>query len=176
MATLGEIEKLTKDYADSRDKLLGTVQGLHEKMEAVRRQYLPGIRAQVRIAKERKSALEAALSDSGDLFVRPRTIIIAGIRVGFEKAKGIISWESDETVVRLIKKHFPEQAELLIKTTEKPLKKPLAQLSVADLKRIGVSVTETGDAVIIKPTDTEIDKLVEALLDEKSGAEPEGAA
>ena len=100
MATLGEIEKLTKDYADSRDRLCGTVRELEQKMGSTKRQYLPGIRTQVRIAKEKKANLEAALQDSGNLFVKPRTIIIAGIKIGFEKARGIISWTDDAAVVR----------------------------------------------------------------------------
>jgi hypothetical protein len=176
MATLGEIEKLTKDYADSRDRLCGTVRELEQKMGSTKRQYLPGIRTQVRIAKEKKANLEAALQDSGNLFVKPRTIIIAGIKIGFEKARGIISWTDDAAVVRLIRKHFPEAADVLIKTMEKPLKKALAGLSVADLKRIGVIVSETGDVVVIKPTDSEVDKLVEALLEESSESQTEDAA
>ena len=37
-------------------------------------------------------------------------------------------------------------------------------MSVSDLKKIGVTVIETGDEVFIKPTDSEIDKLINALL------------
>ena len=87
-----------------------------------------------------------------------------GVKVGFEKGKGRIEWDDDDTVVRLIEKHFPEQADILIKTKKKPAKKALAQLSVAELKKLGVTVEETGDQVVIKSTDSEIDKLVTALL------------
>lgn len=176
MATLGEIEKLTKEFADARERLCSTMQDLHDKTEALRRQYLPGIRKQVGIAKEKKERLAVALEDSKSIFVKPRTVIISGIKVGFEKAKGFIEWDNNEMVVRLIKKHFPEQADVLIQTKEKPLKKPLSQLSVTDLKKIGVTVIDTGDAVVIKPTDSEVDKLVAALLEEDSETAAEEAA
>ncbi len=108
MATLGEIEKLTKGYADARDKLCGTVQELHEKIEAIRRQYLPGIKKQVGIAKEKRQNLETAIEDSAVLFKRPRTIIVSGIKVGLKKAKGLIEWADEQSVIRLIRKHLSE--------------------------------------------------------------------
>jgi hypothetical protein len=80
------------------------------------------------------------------------------------KAKGKITWADDDQVVKLIKKHLPDQADILIKTTEKPIRDTLQGLTAAELKRIGVTVDETGDVVVIKSTDSEIDKFVEALL------------
>jgi len=46
-------------------------------------------------------------------------------------------------------------------------KAALANISVADLKRIGCTITDDIDAVLIKPTDSEVDKLVMALLKEE---------
>ena len=77
-------------------------------------------------------------------------------------------WEDDSQVVKLIQKHFPEQFDVLVKTIEKPIKDSLANLSVADLKRIGVTVTDSGDCVVIKSMDSEIDKLVDALLKDEA--------
>lgn len=176
MATMTEIEKLTRDYADARDKLTATVQDLNDKREAIRRQYLPGIKKQVAIAKERKDRLKAAIDDSQALFKKPRTKIISGIKVGLKKAKGLIEWASESAVIKLIEKHFPEQADLLIKTTQKVLKKPLAQLTAQDLKKIGVTIHDTGDAIVIEPTDSEVDALVEALLKDDSEETAEEAA
>ncbi len=173
MATLGDIERLTREFADARERLSGTVRTLEDRIEALKRQYLPGIRKQVGLAREKKSVLAAAIGDSPELFVKPRTVVISGIKIGFEKGKGSLGWESDEVVVKLIRKHFPGDADILIKTKETPLKKALSALSVADLKKIGVTVEETGDVVVIRPTDSEVDKLVDALLKDidETGAE-----
>lgn len=176
MATLEELDKLTKDYADARAKLNDTVLVLHDKTEALRRQYLPGIKKQVAIAKQRKSRLTAAIEDSPGLFGRPRTVIYYGIKIGLKKAKGLVKWASEETVIKLIRKHLPDQADLLIKTTEKVLKKPLQQLPGADLKKIGVTIQDTEDAPVIEPVDSEVDKLVKALLDEEIEKEEGEAA
>ena len=175
MATLGEIERLTKDYADWREQLSNAVRALEDEIGAVKRKYMPSIKKKVAAVTERQANLKAVLEDSAGLFVKPRTLILHGVKVGFQKAKGKISWEDDDQVIRLIKKHFPEQADVLIKITEKPVKDPLGQLSAAELKRIGITVSETGDVVVIKSTDSEIDKLVEALLKDDDQAESEAA-
>jgi len=166
MATLAEIEKLCREYAMSRNVLRERVWELEDKINELKKKALPAIRKAAEAAMERQAVLKEAIEDSPELFVKPRTQIFHGIKVGFQKGKGELKWESDEQVVKLIKKHFPKQAETLIKTIEKPVKTALAQLSVQELKKIGVRVEETGDQVVIKSTDSEIDKLVNALLKE----------
>jgi len=176
MASLAEIESLTKRFADGRGDLAGRVRALEDELQAVKRRHLAGIKRSAASVAERHHALKTALEDSKSLFVKPKTLVINGIMVGLRKAKGKIEWEDDGQVVRLIKKHFPEQAEVLIKTIEKPLKGALEQLPAADLKRIGITVNETGDVVVIKSTDSEIDKFVEALLKDDEQITAEEAA
>ncbi|KAF0145082.1 MAG: hypothetical protein FD156_1193 [Nitrospirae bacterium] len=171
MATMNEIEKKTKDYAAAREVLSLRVQNLHNQIEAAKRTLLPGIKKAVQVASEKKAALSEAIKESPELFDRPRTVVISGIKVGLEKGKGKIEWEDDAQVVKLIEKHFPKQSDMLIKTTKKPLKKSLAQLSVAELKKLGIVVDETGDQVVIKGTDSDVDKLVKAFLKEDENEE-----
>ncbi|MDP3612591.1 MAG: hypothetical protein Q8R98_12115, partial [Rubrivivax sp.] len=94
------------------------------------------------------------------------------IRVGFEKGKGAISFEDADQVVKLVKKKLPELLDQLVKTEEKPLKGGLKQLTVAQLKSVGCTVEETGDQVVVRAVDSDVDKLVKALL---KGAEEEAA-
>ncbi|GAB4485935.1 MAG: hypothetical protein OHK006_12930 [Thermodesulfovibrionales bacterium] len=170
------IEGLTKDYADARRSLADRVQALNDEIEAAKKRLLPGIKRAVEKAAEKKAALSSAVLEGVHLFERPRTVVISGIKVGLEKGKGKIEWEDDEQVVRLIEKHFPEQADVLIQTKKKPLKKALANLSAAELKKIGVVIEETGDQVVIKGADSDVDKLVKALLREDEGEDVKEAA
>lgn len=167
MATLSEIERVTKEFSDARRALSDKVGYLEEEIATLRRKYLPGIRRAVDAAAEKQSALYAVIEESADLFVKPRTIIFHGIKIGYQKKKGTITWEDEGQVIKLIKKHFPDQEDILIRTAEEPVKTALAQLSVQDLKKLGVTVVDTSDEVVIKPTDSEIDKLVKALLEEE---------
>lgn len=175
MAHMSEIARLTQVYASERSQLAGRVQALEEEMARIKRRALPGIKRAVARVAEAHDRLRAALEESPELFQRPRTVVIAGVRVGWEKGKGRLVWDDPDQVVRLIKRHFPDQAEVLIRTREEPVRKALAQLSVAELKRIGVTVEETGDQVVIRPTDGQVDKLVDALLRDAERLEEDAA-
>ncbi len=167
MATLSEIEKLAKEFSEARAILRDRVDVLNMGLEALKKKYIPGIRSAVEKAKEKQAVFSDAIEDSPDLFVKPRTLTLFGIRFGIEKQKGKLEWEDKNVVVKLIKKLFPDSWETYVKVKEDPMKKTLATLPSADLKKLGIQVTETGDAVVIKPADSEVDKLVEALLNEK---------
>jgi hypothetical protein len=173
--TLGEIEQLTKEYAIHRKMLADRVQDLEEELAQVKKRHLGNIKRAVTVAATYQARLHAAIEESPELFKKPKTLILCGVRVGFMKGKGELKWEDADQVIRLIKKHFPEQAETLIKVAETPVKTALAQLSVQDLKRLGVTVIETGDQVTIKPTDSEVDKLVDALLKDEVNEAREAA-
>ena len=161
---LSEIEILAKQLADARLNLKEGLDELESEMAAIKKKFMPAIRRAVEKAAQRHESLRGAIEEAPELFQKPKTVIFHGIRLGYQKARGEIAWENTDQVIKLIKKNFPDQAETLIQVTEKPMKTALAQLSVADLKKIGVTVIETGDAVFIKPTDSEIDKLINALL------------
>ena len=171
---LAEIERLARAYARIRETLKGRVTALQAELDAVRRRHLRGVRAGVAAAASARARLHAAVTAAPQAFQSPRTLVIEGIRVGFAKRRGTLVVEDRARVVELIRKHFPEQADIMIKTAETPVKTALARLPAAELKRLGVTVEETTDAVVVKPTDSEVDKAVTALLaDAERAAETE---
>jgi len=166
MNQLELIEKQTKEFADKRQKLSDGVQELQDKIEALKRELLPNIKAAAEDVAACQAALHETIEGNKAMFKKPKTMVIAGIRIGFKKQKGAISFESEEMVIKLIKKYFPDQEELLINTTEKVLKKGVEQLSGAELKKLGVKIADDSDEVMIKPIGDDIDKFVTALLEE----------
>lgn len=171
MATLLELDKKTKEYSDARSSLVAIVQEINDEIDSIKRRKMISIKAAVAKSKEKKAVLEEAISDSKDCFVKPRTIILHGIKIGFLKGRGKIELDDPDQVVKLIKKHFPEQAEVLIKTTEVPIKDLLNSMSAADLKKLGISVQDSDDQIVIKAVDSNVDKLVNALLKENGDSE-----
>lgn len=167
MASLAEIEIATKRYADRRGLLNLKVEQLNTLIEELKRDHLPEIKELAGETANAKSALEAVIDDSKQLFIKPRSIIISGIKVGLQKGKGGLEYVDEATVIRLIRKHLPAaQHELLIKTIEKVIKKALGELDVTTLKKIGVTVQGTGDEVLIKAVDSDVDKIITAMLKE----------
>lgn len=171
MKSLSDIERLTKDYSDARSVLVDRVNVVNDEVEKLKRRAIPGIKSAVATVKEMESVLKAAIEDGSSLFVKPRSVVFHGVKVGIEKSKGKLIFDNADQVIKLIKKHYPEQADVLIKTTEKPSKKNILGLSVSDLKKIGCEIKDSGDVVIVKPVDSNVDKLVSALLGENVSVE-----
>lgn len=174
--SLESIELLVKEHAAHRALLGERVQALHEELDQAKRRKLPGIKAAVSQAKDSQLRLAAAIEAEKAVFERPRTRVFHGIKVGLQKAKGKLSFTSAEKVIELIRKHFPEQADVLIKTKETPVKSALQQLPAGDLKKLGCTISETGDEVVIAPINSEVDELVEALLGKAEDHAEEEAA
>lgn len=165
---LAEIELKTKAYADDRAKLADHVGALTDAIEALKRASMPVIKRALARAAQSQAELRAAIVDAPAAFTKPRTHVFHGIKVGFQKGKGKLEFGNAERVVALIEKHFPDQADVLIKTEKKPIKEALTNLDVADLKKLGVTVEGTGDVPLIKPVDSDVDKIVAALLKERA--------
>lgn len=162
--TILEVEAKTKSYADARDAVSAIVTAIEEEIAAVKKRHMQRLKKAVGIMADRQAELKAAIEDNAELFTKRRTQVFYGIKVGMQKQKGEITWADEAQVIKLIHKHFPDMVDALIKTTEKPIKSALAQLPAADLKRLGVTISDDGDVIVIRATDSEIDRLVEALL------------
>lgn len=162
--TLADIEKATKAYSESRGGLSNCIATLNEEIDALKKQHMPLIKRALNRTAEKHLALDAMLKASPELFVKPRSVIFHGIKVGYAKGKGGIGFDSAEAVIKLIEKHFPDQADVLIKTKKTPIKKALANLEVGQLKKLGCTVLDTGDVAFITAVDSEVEKLVDALL------------
>lgn len=174
MTTLTDIEARAKLYADARESLAAIVSNLNAGIEALKRKSMPDIKRAIGRASTHHDVLRTLIQSAPELFVKPKSRTLNGIKLGYQKGKGKIEWDDPDQVVRLIKKYFPEQADVLIATTEKPVKDALNGLTAAELKKLGVSVVEGGDAIFIKPADSAVDKLVDALL--KAATEDEEVA
>ena len=164
MPTIAHIEALTKQYAERRQKLNEAVANLQADIQAAKKYALPKIKHYVASAMEAQSVLAAAIDAARELFDRPRSAVFSGIKVGLHRAPGRVEWEDASQVVDLIRKRLPGDFDRLVKVTYTPVKSAIVGLSAPDLARIGCTVADTGDVVLIKPADGEVDRLVDALL------------
>lgn len=164
MTTLADLERRTLALADARDTITTIVSELNDGIDALKRDRMPALKAAVRKAAEQHDKLKALIEEHPALFTKPRSVVFHGLKIGFRKGTGGIEFDDDEQVVKLIRKHYPEQFDVLVKTTEKPIKSALGALTAAELKKLGVRVEDTGDVAFIKPTDSAVDKLVNQLL------------
>src|SRR3990172_299856 len=165
---LQEIDQKAQDYANARDVLVGIKMALEEEVGAIKRKYMPKIRKIVETAKERNAALSAAIAASPELFQKPRTVILHGIRLGIVKSRGELAWDDEAQVIKRIRAQLPkDQAELLIRVKESVAKGAVYDLTAADLKRLGIKIEGDGDIVTIKDAAGDLDKWLDAMLVEE---------
>jgi hypothetical protein len=167
------IEGAAKQYSKERGILADLVTSLNDEILRLNRKALPAIKKAVNATKEAEAKLEALLNNNTALFIKPRTWTIHGIKFGFAKQKGKIVVSDEDKTIELIRKHLPLKADVLIVKQESVSKEALANITVDELKKIGCRVIADTDAVVIKPTDSNVDKLVTALL---KNDDPEEAA
>lgn len=164
MTTLADLERRAKALAETRDVLVAIVTELNTGIEALKRDSMKPLKVAVKSVAEQHDRLKALIEANPELFQKPRSVVLHGIKLGFRKGNGGVEFEDPERVADLIRKHFPEQFDALVQTRHKPLKDALAQLTVVELKKVGCTVEASGDVVFIKATDSAVDKLVNALL------------
>ena len=165
MATLQELETFTAQYAEARRALTDDVRHLQSDIDKVKAERLPTIRVRAAVLAALHDELLAQIRESAALFEKPRTRIVHGIKIGMAKNKGAVEIDNEAAVIKRIRAQLPaEQAELLIRVRESVHKPAVYDLTASDLKRLGIRVTDDGDEPVIRSTDSEIDKLVSALL------------
>ena len=159
------IEKSAQSLAQVREELSSEVTQLNAAIEAAKAAHLPRIRVLCRRATDKTAQLHNLVDLNRDLFEKPRTQIFHGIKVGIQKGKGKLTIVDEAQTVRLIQKHYEgDEADALLHTVIRPDKEALQKLPAQDLKKLGASISDTDDQVIVKPVDTAVDKLANALL------------
>lgn len=162
--SMSDIENGAKKLAQAREELAALASELQSGIDALTRDAMPQLKRAVAKAQEHQGKLLALVESAPELFVKPKAVIFHGIKTGYQKSRGKLEFSDADAVVRLIHKHFPDQADVLISTVEKPAKDALVNLAASDLKRLGVQVTSDGEMVFVKFTDTVVDKMVASLL------------
>lgn len=162
--TIKDIEAAAKAVTDQRDRVHACVQTIEVARAALLKDELPKLRRQMAKLAELEQGLRDAVEAAPHLFIKPKTVVLHGMKVGFEKGPGRIVFDDPDQVVNLIDKKLPELAEVLVITERKPNRKAMAQLTVQQLRALGATVEDAGDRVVVRAVNTDIDKLVLALL------------
>ncbi len=173
LTILQELDLITRNFAKARTILAERKAAHDADAKKVAQKHGRGIRNAALVCAEHHKQLETIIDNNPGLFVKPRTMTLHGIKLGLKKGKGKVSWLPDAKVCELVRKHLPDQADQLIQTTESPIKGALIKLDAKTLQKLGYSVSDTDDQVIIKATADDLDKFIEAIL--KAANEEEAA-
>lgn len=172
-----QIEQLAAAIRQQRDALNLACEHVQIETRLILRRNGPEIQRRAEQIATDEKALADLVEKNPELFTKPKTKVLHGIKVGFRKKPGKMSWKKTANVVARIKAKFSiKDAAKLIRTEEVPDKEALEKLPAQTLRALGVTVTDAGDTVVVAPTDSDLDKLVKGFMDAAQAAVEDKAA
>lgn len=163
------IDAAAKRYSDERKVLAGYATDYKLALEQLNARHMPLIRDAATRCTTVEAQLHQLIAARPDLFVKPRTMTLHGIKLGFIKGKGRLVIENAAKLLDRIRAQFGKaKAATLLKVKTTPDKTALGKLTAPELKKLGISIVGTGDAVFIETADTHVDKFLATILAEGS--------
>ena len=170
-ATMQDIIALARAFAAAREATEALADDIKAMQRKALRSRLRTLRSRVAEQAAAEDALRAAIQARPELFVRPRTVAVDGIRFGLRKQPGAVALGDEAQAIRRLRAIFPGQAPALIRESESLDRKALRRLSAAELAQIGITIERARDEVTIATASSDLDRIVAALLDDAAPAE-----
>lgn len=161
--SLAQIGTFAAAHANAINELNALVTALNAQIEEIHQEADKDITRLVKRCKASREKLHSAIEASPDLFEKPKTLVLSGIKVGFRAGKATLDMDEGKTL-ELISKKLPGLKDVLIKTTQKPVADALMNLDAKQQACIGVTVIPGVDTVVLAPVDTAVNKVVNAYL------------
>lgn len=163
--SMDEIEALARGYAKARDALEDTADEINDLQRKAVASRMRGLRNRIAEAAAARDALQAAIEARPDLFVRPRTVAVDGVKFGYRKQAGALDLGDEAKAIERLRKLFPAREAATVNVKESLDKKALRKMPAADLARIGVTIGNPVDDVVIVVAESDVDKLIGFLSD-----------
>jgi len=164
MTTLADIDQAAETYRARLDHLLTEAEKLDAKLRRIKGQHAPVLRRAANDAAHAQAALERLVDDAPDLFTRPRTRTLHGIKVGVRTTPAALSVPDEAATIARIEDVLPGYQDRLIQTKRSVVKKKLWDLGRSMLAQLGVSVVEATDETVVQPVERDGLKLADQLL------------
>lgn len=162
--SLSQIEKLAEKYNATITDLFATAKEVEAEIEAIQAAYRAALEKKIKAAAKAEQTLRDKVEAHPELFEKPRTHVLAGIKVGFQKGTDKLVIDDPEKTCELIRKVFPDSLDTMLKTTITPVVAAIKNLAPKQLKSIGARLDEGEDEVVVKATDSAVAKAVSAHL------------
>ena len=173
--TIEQITDLARALSRAQDRLAELVEGIRAIQRREARKRAHGLRTRAAAVRHARQNLHEAVDRHRSLFDKPRTRAHDGVKFGLRKQPGRLVIADPDRTLALIREQLPEKAGELIKTKETVPAAGLKDLTLGELARIGVSLTNSADRVAIGSAADELDRFVDALLEEVDGEQADAA-
>lgn len=164
--TMDDVVALARGYARARNRLAGKTDGVREEQRAAVRRHMRWLRPLVAETSAAREALAAAIEAAPQLFDRPRTQSVDGVKFGLRKKPGRMAVADESAAIARLRKRLGAAAEGHIRVRESLVRDGLRELDARLLAAIGVSLTDAVDEVVVSAPRDDLDRLVESLMED----------
>lgn len=164
--TFATLETSSRDYDQEAVRIEEMVAALETDLEAVKQKHLPGLKRQAAGVARREAELASLIESAPGLFIKPRTVTLHGVKIGYTVSNGKLMWDcEDATLLARIRQEFGRSAGQYIHTKETPNKDTLKDVEAATMKKLGLRIDGAGDIVILKRVAGDVEKLIDKLIE-----------
>lgn len=179
-ATLEQIRDAAQVLANRRNDTLGCSALLNAEIKSA----IAPVLDRYKLTLDQRAAAEAQamhilddlLASNPQLFQKPRSLTVDGVRCGYKKEPDGLDWSDESDVIARIKAMRPELSPLLIRTQESLVIDALGGCSSEDLRVLGIRAIAGADRRFITLGDNDIEKLAKAILTDASKRQGEDEA
>lgn len=167
---LAQIENKCLAYDSACADLEDMIHNLEAELNEIRDRHLRSLKRQAARVAGLEADLQPMIADHPELFVRPRTLTLHGVKVGLTTSQGKVVFDDADTVIATIKKRMRDHADILIRTKEELNKDALRNLTAEELVKLGCRIEDAGDVVVLKRVAGDVEKLVNKLIEKMVAA------
>lgn len=159
------LEGMAAEYASAVECRRALTDALRRRVLDCVLELAPSLREAAGAERDCAEALRAAVEGAPELFAKPKTRVVHGIKYGWQAGKASIEIPDEAKSIRLIREHADEaQQHLLIRTVESVHKPSVLDLEARWLRKFALIQRPGEDAVVCRPIADGVDKLMSALL------------
>lgn len=162
--TINDIRNLAETAGAANQNLKEEITILQHELQRISEAHRKVIDGAIAKARNAQAKLAAAVAAHPEMFTNPKTLTIAGMKIGFAKAQDKRDIPNEAATITMIRENLPDLASLLVKTAESVVKAALKQLTAEQLLSIGVLLTEGEDEVVCSHVEGDADKIAATLI------------
>lgn len=127
---------------------------------------------------EARAELQALVDISPQLFQKPRSVLVDGVKCGYRKQEDGIEYDDEASVIARVRAltEFAELASVLIRSEEHLNASAIDQLDGNQRRRLGIRTVSGADQSFITYADTDVEKFVKAILADAAKRQGEDGA
>lgn len=164
--TLADVERACAQYEAECNGLEEMIGELNADLEAVKQKHLGAIKRRASAIARSEAEITQMIEAAPDLFTKPKTQILHGVKVGLTTSKGKLEFDDDdeEAVIKRIRAKLADRIDELIRIREQVNKDAVKRLPAIDMAKIGCRIDGAGDVVVLKRVAGDVERLVDKMI------------